>query len=282
MNLQWYPGHMTKTRRLIADNLSHIDVVVEVIDARVPLSSRNPDFDALFSSKPRILVMNKSDLADPSISLQWDKWFRKSGCAVIATNSISGKGVDKIPTAAKSAIANRIEKDAQRGLTRPVRLMIVGIPNVGKSSIINRLAGKASAKTGDKPGVTRGKQWISLSGGLDMLDTPGILWPKFEDAQVGMNLAFIGSIKDEIMDVETLCCHLLLFLQANYPKQLMARYKLEDISGMSGLEMLEYISKKRGFIISGGELDIFRGANIVLDEFRGAKIANITLERPNV
>jgi len=280
MNLQWYPGHMTKTKRLIEESLSQIDVVVEVIDARVPKSSRNPDFDTLFERKPRILIMNKYDLADPIATKKWEAHFRSSGINVITTNSLSGKGVDKIAAAAKAAIADKIEKDIQRGVNRAVRLMIVGIPNVGKSSIINRLVGKASTKTGDKPGVTRGKQWIRLKEGIELLDTPGILWPRFEDMQVGMNLAFIGSIKDEVMDIETLCCHLLEFLQTHYAEPLMARYKLDDINGMSGLEMLEYISKKRGFIVSGGELDIWRGANIVIDEFRAAKIGAVSLELP--
>jgi len=271
---------MTKTKRLIEESLSQIDVVVEVIDARVPKSSRNPDFDALFARKPRILIMNKFDLADPAATAKWEAYFRAAGIKVITTNSLSGKGVDKIASAAKAAIADKIKKDTERGVNRAVRLMIVGIPNVGKSSIINRLVGKASTKTGDRPGVTRGKQWIRLKEGIELLDTPGILWPKFEDMQVGMNLAFIGSIKDEVMDIETLCCNLLEFLQAHYPQPLMVRYKLDDIAGMTGLEILEYISKKRGFIVSGGELDTWRGANIVIDEFRAAKIGAVSLEVP--
>lgn len=279
MNLQWYPGHMAKTRRLIDENLKLIDVVIEIIDARVPFSSRNPDFDDIFSLKPRIIVMNKCDLADENATQKWASWYKKSGTDVILTDSLSGKGVDKIADAAKNAIADKISRDAERGLTRPVRLMIAGIPNVGKSSLINRLSGRAAAKTGDRPGVTKGKQWIRLKNNIELLDTPGILWPKFENPQVGMNLAFIGSIRDEIIDVETLACHLLDFLRDNYAQLLSTRYKLDsDISRLSGYELLEYIGRKRGFVISGGEIDTYRGANVILDEFRGAKIGRITLE----
>ncbi len=282
MELQWYPGHMAKTRRLIAENLKLIDVVVEIIDARVPFSSRNPDFDDLLMSKPRVVVMNKSDLADESESAKWEAWYKESGTGVIIANSLAGKGVDKIAAEAKKAIGDKIEKNAQRGLSKAIRLMVVGIPNVGKSSLINRLSGRSATKTGDKPGVTKGKQWINLKNGIEILDTPGILWPKFENKQVGLNLAFIGSIRDEIMDVEELACHLLEFLRDKYTDMLCARYKLtDDISPMTGYEMLEYIGKKRGFVVSGGEIDTFRAANVILDEFRGAKIGRITLETPS-
>ncbi len=272
---------MAKTRRLIAENLKLIDVVVEILDARVPLSSRNPDFDDLLCSKPRIIVMNKYDLADDSATKAWQAWYEKSGVSVLLTDSLLGKGIDKISAAAKNAIADKIARDAERGLTKSVRIMVVGIPNVGKSSLINRLSGRACAKTGDKPGVTKGKQWIRPNSQIEILDTPGILWPKFENQQIGLNLAFIGSIRDEIMDVETLACKLLEFLRDNYCDMLCARYKLDsDISQMSGYELLEYVGKKRGFVISGGEIDTYRGANVVLDEFRGAKIGKITLEMP--
>lgn len=272
---------MAKTRRLIAENLKLIDVVVEILDARVPLSSRNPDFDDLLCSKPRIIVMNKYDLADDSATKAWQAWYEKSGVSVLLTDSLLGKGIDKISAAAKNAIADKIAHDAERGLTKSVRIMVVGIPNVGKSSLINRLSGRACAKTGDKPGVTKGKQWIRPNSQIEILDTPGILWPKFENQQIGLNLAFIGSIRDEIMDVETLACKLLEFLRDNYCDMLCARYKLDsDISQMSGYELLEYVGKKRGFVISGGEIDTYRGANVVLDEFRGAKIGKITLEMP--
>lgn len=281
MELQWYPGHMAKTRRLISENLKLIDVIVEMIDARVPFSGRNPDFDDLLGSKPRIVVMNKSDLADESRSAMWQKYYTDRGCKCIYVNSLAGKGTDKIITEAKAAIADKIERDESRGLNRSIKIMIVGIPNVGKSSLINRLSGKAGAKTGDRPGVTKGKQWIRLKSGVELLDTPGILWPKFENQQIGMKLAFIGSIKDEIIDVEELCMHLLDYLKVNYTSELSARYKLtEDITEMGGFELLEYIGKKRGFVISGGEIDTYRAANVILDEFRGAKIGRITLETP--
>lgn len=281
MNFQWYPGHMAKTRRLIDENLKLIDVVVEILDARVPVSSRNPDFDALFAAKPRIVVMNKFDLADERATAAWERWYAAQGVRVILTNSMSGKGIDKIASEAKNAIADKLARNAERGLTKAVRLMVVGIPNVGKSSLINRLSGRASAKTGDRPGVTKGKQWIRLKNGMELLDTPGILWPKFENQKIGMNLAFIGSIRDEIMDVETLACHLLEYLRDHYAPLLVQRYKLEeDISEMTGFELLEYIGKKRGFVIAGGEIDTYRGANVILDEFRAAKIGRVTLEWP--
>lgn len=280
-NINWYPGHMAKTRRLIDENLKLIDVVVEILDARVPVSSRNPDFDTLFASKPRVVVMNKFDLADERATAAWEKWHRDNGVRVLLTNSLNGKGVDRLAGEVKLAIADKLARDAARGVTKAVRLMVVGIPNVGKSSLINRLSGRASAKTGDRPGVTRGKQWIRLKNGMELLDTPGILWPKFEDQTTGMHLAFIGSIRDEIMDVETLACNLLEYLRDHYATLLVQRYKLDgDISAMEGYELLEYIGKKRGFVVSGGEIDTYRGANVILDEFRAAKIGRVTLEWP--
>lgn len=279
--INWYPGHMAKTRRLIDENLKLIDVVVEILDARVPVSSRNPDFDTLFASKPRVVVMNKFDLADERATAAWEKWYRDNGARVLLTNSLNGKGVDRLAGEVKLAIADKLARDAARGVTKAVRLMVVGIPNVGKSSLINRLSGRASAKTGDRPGVTRGKQWIRLKNGMELLDTPGILWPKFEDQTTGMHLAFIGSIRDEIMDVETLACNLLEYLRDHYASLLVQRYKLDgDISVMEGYELLEYIGKKRGFVVSGGEIDTYRGANVILDEFRAAKIGRVTLEWP--
>lgn len=282
VNVQWYPGHMTKTRRQMQEDLKLIDVVVEVIDARAPASSRNPDFDALFAGRPRIVVMNKADLADPNVTRAWKAWYAARKQEVIEANSLKGTGTAQIPSAARAAVADKLEYDAARGRQRPVRLMVVGIPNAGKSSVINRLCGRASAKTGDRPGVTRGKQWVRLKNGLELLDTPGILWPKFDDERTALHLAYIGSIKDEIMDVETLCCHLLEFLRDRYQNELAARYKLEEValSGMEGYEILEAVAKKRGFVVSGGELDTLRAANVVLDEFRAAKIGRMTLEEP--
>ncbi len=280
MNLQWYPGHMTKTRRQIAEELKGIDVVMEVTDARAPASSRNPDFDVLFAAKPRVMVMNKADLADPAVTAAWEKWYIGQGWGVLSVNALSGSGVEKIADAARAAVADKLRRDKARGVSRPVRIMIVGIPNAGKSSLINRLCGRASAKTGDKPGVTRGKQWIKLKNGIELLDTPGILWPKFENQRDALNLAFIGSIKDEIMDTEELACHLLEFLCQAYPKQLADRYKLDDISNRSGFEVLQDVGRIRGFVVSGGEIDTLRAANILLNEFRAGRIGRITLEQP--
>lgn len=281
VSINWYPGHMAKTRRLIGENLKLIDVVVEIIDARIPFSSRNPDFDDILLSKPRVVIINKSDLADDKITSMWEKWYKESGVSVIVANSLSGKGTEKIAFEAKNAIKEKIKRNTEKGITKNIKIMVVGIPNVGKSSLINRLSGKSSAKTGDKPGVTKGKQWIRLQSGIELLDTPGILWPKFENQTIGKNLAFIGSIRDEIIDSETLVCDLLELLKDRYLSELCLRYKLENISSMSGYEILEYICKKRGFIVSGGEFDTYRGANIVLDEFRGAKIGKISIERPD-
>ena len=280
-NFNWYPGHMAKTRRLISENLKLIDVLVEMIDARIPYSGRNPDFDDLLGSKPRVVVMNKSDLADEKCLAMWKKYYTDRGYKCIYINSLTGKNTEKIIEEAKNAISEKIEKDQSRGLTRSIKLMIVGIPNVGKSSLINRLSGKAGAKTGDRPGVTKGKQWIRLKNGVELLDTPGILWPKFENRLTGLKLAMVGSIRDEIVDPEELCCHLLSYLKKHYKDLLCARYKLtEPIDDMESFELLEYIGKKRGFIVSGGEIDTYRCANVVLDEFRGAKIGKITLETP--
>ena len=281
MNLQWYPGHMAKTRRLIEENVKLIDIVVEIMDARVPVSSRNPDFDVFFSTKPRIALLNKTDLADAAATEKWVAWYKKRGIEVICVNALAGKGTEKIPQAARLLLKDKIEKNAERGLTKSIKMMVVGIPKVGKSSLINRLCKKAAAKTGDRPGVTKGKQWLRLREGIEILDTPGILWPKFEDERVGMHLAFIGSIRDEIMDTETLCCHLLESLKLRYADKLCARYKLDGIDEAdTGYDILQKISKKRGFVISGGELDTERGARVVLDEFRSATIGQITLELP--
>ncbi len=278
--LQWYPGHMAKTRRLIEENLKLIDVVVEITDARIPFSGRNPSFNEMLKSKPRLIVMNKSDLADLDITSEWISFFKKQGINVIPVSCTTGAGINKITAAAKELIREKIERDKEKGRNRTIKIMTVGIPNVGKSSLINRLVGKASTKTGDRPGVTRGKQWIRLRGDIELLDTPGILPPKFEDNETAKRVACTGAIKDEIINTELLSYSLLEFLRDNYATELSTRYKLENISELKGYELLEYIAKKRGFIISGGEPDTERAANMVLDEFRSCRIGKITLEKP--
>ncbi len=279
-NLQWYPGHMAKTRRLIEENLKMIDVVVEILDARIPFSGRNPHFDDIIKNKPRLLVMNKADLADKDLTNRWIEYYRKNSLKVIPISCTTGMGLGKVISEARALIQDKIDRDREKGRTRTLKIMMVGIPNVGKSSLINRLVGRASTKTGDRPGVTRGKQWIRLKGDVELLDTPGILAPKFEDQVVAKRLAYTGAIKDEIMNTELLVYSLCELLRDNYPELLCTRYKLDSVDGLEGHEILEKISKKRGFVISGGEIDTERGANMILDELRSAKIGNITLEKP--
>ncbi|HHW66805.1 MAG TPA: ribosome biogenesis GTPase YlqF [Epulopiscium sp.] len=281
MNIQWYPGHMTKTRRLIIENLKLVDIVIELVDARIPFSSKNPDIEELSRNKPRILVMNKSDLADPYTNSRWISWFEEKGYGVITVNSITGKGISEVDRTARELLKEKIERDKQRGrIFRPIRAMVVGIPNVGKSTFINKLVGKSSAKTGDRPGVTKGKQWIKIKKDFELLDTPGILWPKFEDMNVGMKLAFTGAIKQEILDTHTLSLELLKLLSANFPDALVTRYKLTDIESKTPMELLTEIGQKRGFLISGGEVDYSRTSLVILDELRAGKLGNITLESP--
>ncbi len=282
MELQWFPGHMAKTRRMIAENLKLVDVVVELVDARLPLSSRNPEIDAIVGAKPRIVVLNKADIADASANALWLKYFAELKIPAIAVDSNSGKGINRLDGEINKALAEKFEKDRKRGIrSNNVRMMVVGIPNVGKSSFINRLSGRSAAATGDRPGVTKAKQWIRIQRKYDLLDTPGILWPKFEDEAAARRIAYTGGIKDEIIDVEELCSNLLEFLRDNYRDNLAERYKLtEDISLLSGYDLLALIGKKRGCIVSGGETDTFRAANLVLDDFRSARIGKITLELP--
>ena len=273
-HINWYPGHMKKTRELIQENLKLVDVCVEVLDARIPVSSRNPILAELTANKIRVLVLNKSDLADEAKTAEWAEKLRQDGAYVLVTNCNSGAG-----SAALVKLLEKIrdEKNEGRERKKDLRLMIVGIPNVGKSSLINRLTGKKAAKTGNKPGVTRGKQWISLGEHMMMLDTPGILWPKFEDPKVGLNLAFCGSIKDEIMDLETLGMELIGVLARDYPDLLSARYKLEEFAE-TPLKNMENIARKRGFILPGKRIDYERTARTVIDEFRAGAIGRITLE----
>ena len=284
MNIQWFPGHMAKTRRLIAENLKLVDVIIELLDARIPFSSRNPEINSLINNKPRLVAFNKSDLADEQISSQWIQWYANQGIKCILINSITGKGLNDVKTRARDLMSEKIERDRAKGkLFTPVRTMVVGIPNVGKSSFINKIVGKATALTGDRPGVTRGKQWIRINSEIELLDTPGILWPKFEDQEVGMNLAFTGAIKDDIMDTAEVAMELLYRLSKLYPKELCNRFKLEPdlIKNIEPLELLEAVGRKRGCIISKGQIDYSRISAIVLDEFRGGKIGRITLEKPN-
>ena len=281
MNIQWYPGHMTKTRRQIEADLKLVDLVAEVIDARIPSSSRNPDIDELVGDKPRLIVLNRADQADPAMTKQWAKHFRDQGFSVLETDSKSGSGVKEFSTVIKEALKEQIARWREKGqVGRPVRVMVVGVPNVGKSTFINKVAKKKSAKAQDRPGVTRGKQWVAVDAGLDLLDTPGILWPKFEDQSVGKKLAFTGAIKDEIMDAEGLACDLMELLAVRYPQALTERYKFTPQNGMQGWELLEAAGRKRGFLVSGGEVDTERMAKVLLDEFRGGKLGRFTLEVP--
>lgn len=281
MNIQWFPGHMAKTRRILSENLKLIDVVIELLDARIPRSSKNPEIDEIIKNKPRVVVLNKSDLADEAVSKEWSKWYNSKGYTNIFVDSIRGKGINLLKTELKKLMKEKLEREKQKGrLFRPVRTMVVGIPNVGKSSFINKIAGKASAATGDKPGVTRGKQWIRINPEIELLDTPGILWPKFDDPQVGLNLAFTGAIKDDIIDIIEVAASLMGQLALIYPHNIKERYKLDSIEGLTGEELLKTAGKNRGCIIAGGEIDLRRIAAIVLDEFRGGKIGRISLECP--
>ena len=280
MNIQWFPGHMAKTRRQIEEKLKLIDVVVEVLDARIPLSSKNPEISEMTKNKPRIVVLNKADLADEVITKQWIEYYKSIGILACTADCSKGKGVNESIALVKKVIADKIAQNQDKGMNKSIKILVAGVPNAGKSSYINRLAGRASATVGDRPGVTRGQQWIRLKSGIELLDTPGILWPKFEDEKVGLHLAFAGAVKDEIMDVELLACKLAEFLNENYRELLCARYKLDNTDGMQGFELVEYIGRKRGFVVSGGEIDFLRASNILLDEFRSTKIGKISIEKP--
>ncbi|MBP5379913.1 MAG: ribosome biogenesis GTPase YlqF [Ruminococcus sp.] len=280
--IQWFPGHMAKTRRLIASNLSLVDAVVEILDARTPFSSRNPEMDKLTKSKPRMVLLNKCDLADDKTTQLWINYFKNCGCSALAVDCKSGKGLKSIlPTIRSTVLKELMDKRAKNGMTgAAVRLMIVGIPNVGKSSLINKLAGSKRAKVEDRPGVTRTKQWVKLDNSTELLDMPGVLWPKFEDQEVAIRLAFTGAISDDILDIETLAMKLLAFLAQSYPESLKERSTSEFTAEDTGLDLLEKVGKKRGMIISGGEINTERAAITVLDEFRSGKLGRITLEVP--
>ncbi len=282
--IQWFPGHMAKTRRAISANLKLVDAVVEIIDARTPMSSRNPEIDSLTSSKPRIVLLNKCDLADSKVTSAWVNYFKRENVTALAVDCKSGKGLNKLMLVLKATVLkNLMEKRQKSGMVgAPIRLMILGIPNVGKSSLINRLAGSKRTKVEDRPGVTRTKQWVKLQDNTELLDMPGVLWPKFEDQSTAIKLAFTGAISDDILDIETLAMKLLSFLAENYPQSLKERYKIEYDESDSGYVLLEKVGKKRGMVISGGEINTERAALTVLDEFRSGKLGRITLEFPSV
>lgn len=281
MIIQWFPGHMAKTRRIISEHLRLVDVVIELLDARIPKSSRNPEIDVILRDKPRVIALNKSDLSDPAKNKAWSDYFVQQGMGVIYTNSITGLGFGELKGKLKQLTRKKLESAQARGrMQRPIKTMVVGIPNVGKSAFINKMAGKASANTADRPGVTRTQQWVRVNPEIMLLDTPGILWPKFEDPNTGFNLAVTGAIKDEIMDTTELAAKLFERLTLLYPQELMVRYKLSEIEGKNGFTLLEEAGRKRGCLIAGGEVDLNRIAIIVLDEFRGGRIGKISLEEP--
>lgn len=279
--IQWFPGHMAKTRRLISENLKLVDAVAEITDARIPMSSRNPEIDTIVGSKPKIILLNKADYADSRATSEWIDFYKNKGIHAIAVDCRSGNGLKNFTPLCKKILSKKIEANAARGMSgKTIKIMVVGIPNVGKSSFINRMYGGKKAKVEDRPGVTRSNQWFSVGNGVELLDTPGVLWPKFDSAEVGEKLAFVGSVKDTIIDMETLAIRILKMLSDNYSEMLCARYKLNDITGLSAEELLYAIGKKRGMLISGGEVDYERASVMLLDEFRGAKIGRITLEHP--
>lgn len=280
LNINWYPGHMKKTKDLMKANLKLVDVVVELLDSRIPYSSKNPDIDTLMAGKPRVVLLNKSDISDRAKLNKWINYYKEQGIKAIPIDAMKGTGVNRIVDECKNAVKDKMDSLKEKGRKeRAIRIMIVGVPNVGKSSLINKLTGRRSTQTGDRPGVTKGKQWVKLRGNLELLDTPGILWPKFEDQDVALNLAFTRAIKDEILDVETLALRLIEKLMAIEPEKLAARYKLDEL-GESGIETMDMIAQKRGFITGRKEIDYTRTATTVLNEFRTGKLGNITLEVP--
>ena len=281
MNIQWFPGHMTKAQRMIEENLAVVDAVCEILDARIPYSSRNPDIDRLAGDKPRLVILNRADLADPQMTARWRKYFESRGLAILETDAKSGKGVGTFAPAVRRLLKDKLAAYEAKGqVGRPLRVMILGIPNVGKSTFINKVAGRKAAIAGDKPGVTRGKQWINIDQGLDLLDTPGILWPKFDSQEVGEMLAITNAIKADVLDKETLGANFMLRLRELYPKAIEERYKFVPDPDMNGFELLEQAAKKRGFLVSRGEYDIERMANTLLGEYHDGKLGRLTLEAP--
>ena len=282
MNIQWFPGHMTKAQRMIEENIKMVDAVCEIVDARIPFSSRNPDIDRLSGDKPRLMILNRVDLADPKVTQRWKKYYQDQGFSVLETDAKSGKGVNGFVPAVRNLLSDKLkEYEAKGQIGRTLRVMILGIPNVGKSTFINKVAGRKAAIAGDKPGVTRGKQWINIDAGLDLLDTPGILWPKFDSQEVGEMLAITNAIKADVLDKETLGANFMLRLRAYYPEALKERYKFDPDPEANGFELLEQAAKKRGFLISKGEYDIERMANTLLNEYHDGKLGRLSLEMPD-
>ena len=282
MNIQWFPGHMTKAQRMIEENLKLVDAVCEILDARIPRSSRNPDIDRLAGGKPRLIILNRVDLADPAVTARWKKYFEAQGLAILETDARTGKGVSGFAPAVRRLLADKLrEYEAKGQVGRPLRVMILGIPNVGKSTFINKVAGRKAAIAGDKPGVPRGKQWINIDAGLDLLDTPGILWPKFDSQEVGEMLAITNAIKADVLDKETLGANFMLRLRQMYPQAIKDRYKFDPDPEMNGFELLEQAAKKRGFLVSRGEYDIERMANTLLGEYHEGKLGRLSLEMPD-
>ena len=282
MNIQWFPGHMTKAQRMIEENVKLVDAVCEILDARIPRSSRNPDIDRLAAGKPRLVILNRTDLADPDITAKWRKYFEAQGISVLETDAKSGRGVNGFAGAVRRLLADKLRDYESKGqVGRPLRVMVLGIPNVGKSTFINKVAGRKAAVAGDKPGVTRGKQWISVDSGLDLLDTPGILWPKFDSQEVGEMLAITNAIKADVLDKETLGANFMLRLREMYPQALRDRYKFDPEAEANGFELLEQAAKKRGFLVSRGEYDIERMANTLLGEYHDGKLGRLSLETPD-
>ena len=281
MNIQWYPGHMTKTRRMIQSQLKNMDAVCEILDARIPLSSRNPDVEELTAGKPRLIVLNRIDVADGEATRLWAAWFRTRGAAVLEVNAREGQGTARFAAAVRELLADKLTAYAEKGqVGRTLRVMILGIPNVGKSTFINKVARRKTAKAEDRPGVTRTQQWVPVDRTLELMDTPGMLWPKFDDPQVGLHLAFTGAVRDEILDTETLACRLMELLGQRYPQALAERYKIEIAPEDTGYDLLMKAGRRRGFMLRGGEVDTERMAKILLDEFRGGKLGRFTLELP--
>ena len=280
MNIQWYPGHMTKTRRQIEADLKLVDAVCEIVDARIPISSRNTDIDSICGNKPRIIVLNRMDLADQDATKRWMQYFRQKGMAAVATDCKSRKGISEFQPAVRSVLKEKIERNAAKGMNKPLRVMIVGIPNVGKSTLINQISGRKGAKAENRPGVTRGKQWVTVDNGLLLLDTPGILWPKFEDPEVGMMLAYTGAVKENVIDNEELAYHLMELLWKYYPDTVRQRYKVDMPEDTPGYELLEEAGRKRGFLMTRGEINTERMAKVLLEEYRSGKLGHFTLEVP--